>query len=334
MKRTPTRSKEATHDRIVDAAAPDAIVHLAGQAFVPQSVADPLETLAVNAGGTAHVLEAARAYRDRMRAPLRVLVVSSAEVYGIQRPDRMPLGETAAVQPANAYAASKLAAEAYAQAWQRSYGLDVVVARPFNHIGPGQDERFVVASFARQLAKIAAGAPAVMHVGNLEAQRDFLDVRDVVEAYLLLIANGRPGDVYNISSGRTVAIREVLRQLITIARVPVEVRDDPERMRSSDLPILSGDATKLRAATGWEPHYSLAASLRDIYAAAQQETPSSHEPPQGRATPSSDEAPQGRATPSSHEARQGRATPSSDETPQGRETPSSRAQSRDRHDRG
>ena len=254
--------------RVVDDAAPDAIVHLAGQAFVPQSVADPLGTLAVNAGGTAHVLEAARAYRDRVQKPLRVLIVSSAEVYGIQRPERMPLDENAVVRPGNAYAASKLAAEAYALAWHRSYGLDCVIARPFNHIGPGQDERFVVSSFAHQLAAIAAGAPPLMNVGNLEAQRDFLDVRDVVAAYVLLLANGRAGEVYNICSGRPVAIREVLRQLITIAHVPVEIRDDPERMRSSDLPILSGDATKLRAETGWEPQYSLATSLRDIYAAA------------------------------------------------------------------
>jgi GDP-4-dehydro-6-deoxy-D-mannose reductase len=250
--------------RVVADAAPQAIVHLAGQAFVPQSVADPLGTLAINATGTANVLEAARAVRAR------VLVVSSAEVYGLQRPERMPLDETAVVRPANAYAASKLAAETYALAWHRSYGLDAVVARPFNHIGPGQDARFVVPSFAKQLAGIAAGAPPLMHVGNLDAQRDFLDVRDVVAAYVLLLANGRAGDVYNISSGRPVAIREVLRQLITIARVPVEIRDDPERMRASDLPILSGDATKLRAETGWEPRYSLAASLRDIYAAARQ----------------------------------------------------------------
>jgi GDP-4-dehydro-6-deoxy-D-mannose reductase len=255
---------------VVDAAQPDAIVHLGGQAFVPQSIADPLNTLAVNAGGTAHVLEAARAYNERSGASLRLLIVSSAEVYGNQRPERMPLDENTVARPGNAYAASKLAAEAYALAWHRSYGLDCVVARSFNHIGPGQDDRFVVSSFARQLADIAAGAPPLMHVGNLDAQRDFLDVRDVVAAYVLLLANGRAGEVYNICSGRPVAIREVLRQLITIARVPVEVRDDPERMRSSDLPILSGDATKLRAETGWEPHYSLAASLRDIYAAARQ----------------------------------------------------------------
>ena len=255
---------------VVDAAAPDAIIHLAGQAFVPLSLSDPMSTLGVNATGTAAVLEAARAYRDRTSVPVRVLVISSAEVYGMQRPERMPLDENAVAHPANPYAASKLAAEAYAQAWTRAFKLDVLVARPFNHIGPGQDARFVVPSFARQLAEIAAGAPAVLKVGNLEAQRDFLDVRDVCAAYVLLVANARPGEVYNICSGRPVAIREVLRQLITIAHVPVEVQDDPERMRPSDLPLLSGDATKLRAATGWEPSLTLAASLRDIYADAQE----------------------------------------------------------------
>jgi GDP-4-dehydro-6-deoxy-D-mannose reductase len=126
-----------------------------------------------------------------------------------------------------------------------------------------------VPSFARQLADIAAGAPPLLLVGNLEAQRDFLDVRDVVAAYVLLLANGRSGEVFNISSGHPVAIREVLRQLITIARVPVEIREDPERMRASDLPLLSGDSTKLRAETGWAPRFTLTESLRDIYAAAQ-----------------------------------------------------------------
>lgn len=254
--------------RAVADARPDAIVHLAGQAFVPQSVTDPLGTLAVNATGTANVLDAARAYRDDGGGAIRTLVVSSAEVYGHQRPDRMPLDENTPLRPANPYAAAKCAAEAFGQAWSRAYGLDVVIARPFNHIGPGQDARFVVASFARQLAEIAAGAPAVLRVGNLDAQRDFLDVRDVAEAYLALIANGRSPEVYNICSGRAVAIKEVLRQLIAIAHIPVEVRDDPERMRASDLPLMLGDASKLRAAGGWAPRYSLAASLRDVYADA------------------------------------------------------------------
>jgi GDP-4-dehydro-6-deoxy-D-mannose reductase len=254
--------------QVVDDAAPGGIIHLAGQAFVPQSMTDPAGTLAVNATGTANVLEAGRAYRDRTGAAVRILVISSAEVYGLQPPERMPLDEQTVARPGNPYAASKVAAEVYAQSWARAFGLDVFVARPFNHIGPGQDDRFAVASFARQLADIAAGAPALMKVGNLEAQRDFLDVRDVVAAYVLMLANAQAGEVYNISSGRAVAIREVLRQLITIARVPVEIRDDPDRMRPSDLPILSGNATKLRAATGWEPKISLAASLRDIYADA------------------------------------------------------------------
>jgi GDP-4-dehydro-6-deoxy-D-mannose reductase len=210
------------------------------------------------------VLEAVRAlHRDA--APVRTLIVSSAEVYGRQRPERMPLDEQTPVRPENPYAASKAAAETYALVWSRIYGLDVVVARAFNHIGPGQDARFVVPSFAHQLAEIAAGGPRVMHVGNLAAERDFLDVRDVVAAYLLLLANGRAGDVFNVCSGRAVAIREVLRQLVTIARVPVEIRDDPARMRPSDVPVLFGDATKLRAETGWEPRFTLAASLREIY---------------------------------------------------------------------
>ena len=251
----------------VGSARPDAVIHLAGQAFVPPSIADPLATLAVNARGTAHVLEAVRALGTD-GARVRVLIVSSAEVYGRQPPERMPLDETAPPRPDNPYAASKLAAETFAEVWSRTYGLDVVIARPFNHIGPGQDPRFVVASFARQLAEIAAGAPRVLHVGNLAAQRDFLDVRDVAAAYLALLANGRSGSVYNICSGRAVAIQEVLRQLITISRVPVEVRDDPERMRPSDVPVFVGDASKLRAQTGWEPGYALAASLRDIYADA------------------------------------------------------------------
>jgi GDP-4-dehydro-6-deoxy-D-mannose reductase len=250
----------------VAAAASDALIHLAGQAFVPPSIADPLTTLAVNAAGTAHVLEAVRG----AGRPMRVLIVSSAEVYGRQRPERMPLDERVPVRPENPYAASKVAAETYAEVWTRLYGLDVVIARPFNHIGPGQDARFVVPSFARQLAEIAAGAPPLMAVGNLAAERDFLDVRDVAGAYLALLANGRSGSVYNVCSGRAVAIQEVLRQLITIARVPVEVRDDPERMRPSDIPVLRGDATKLRAETGWEPRYALAASLRDIYADARE----------------------------------------------------------------
>jgi GDP-4-dehydro-6-deoxy-D-mannose reductase len=246
-------------------ARPGAVAHLAAQAFVPAALADPVGTFAVNAGGTLNVLEAARAQAADGAAP-RVLVVSSAEVYGAQPPQAYPLRETTAPRPANPYAASKLAAEALAQSYARSYGLDTVVTRAFNHIGPGQDERFAVAGFAAQIARVAAGGGPLVQVGNLEASRDFLDVRDVCAAYALLLEGaGEPGELYNVASGTATALKDVLRGLVQIARVPVEIREDPARMRPADVPLSLGDAAKLRAATGWAPRIPLAAALRAVY---------------------------------------------------------------------
>ena len=248
--------------RVVAGAEPDAIVHLAGQAFVPAATADPLGTYNINALGTARLLEAVRGGAPRAR----VVVAGSADVYGTQPREAYPLRESVAPNPSNPYAASKVAAEAYSLAAVHTYDLDVVVPRAFNHIGPGQDGRFVVASFARQLAAIAAGEEPVLLVGNLEARRDFLDVRDVVDAYVRLAESRTPaGSIYNVARGEAVAIKEILRRLITIARVPVEVREDPERMRPADVPLVIGDAAKLTAATGWVPRISLERSLRDIY---------------------------------------------------------------------
>ena len=251
-------------------AEPDAVIHLAGNAFVPHAREHPLEAIDVNAGGVANVLEAVRSYRDRTGKSIRVIIGGSAAVYGAQREERMPLDEGAPIRSTDPYSATKIAAEAYASAWQAAFGIDCVITRLFNAIGAGQDARFVVASFAHQLAAIAAGAEPVMYVGNLETKRDFLDVRDVASAYVALAERGRSGEIYNICSGKAVSIREILRELITMARVPVEVRDDPERMRASDTPILFGDASKLRATTGWEPSYALEASLRSIYADARE----------------------------------------------------------------
>ena len=253
---------------VIDIAQADAVVHLAAQAFVPQSIADPLETFDVNAMGTARLLEAIRAARDAGGISPRVLIISTAEVYGAQSPNAFPLKETASLHPANPYAASKVAAEAYALAAARTYGLDVMVARSFNHIGPGQDERFAVSSFAMQLARIARGGPSELLVGELSAERDFLDVRDVVAAYLALLDRGERGEIYNVCSGSAISIRDVLRRLVTTARVAVEIREDPARMRPSDTPLFVGDGTKLRAATGWSPQIPLATSLRDTYRAA------------------------------------------------------------------
>jgi GDP-4-dehydro-6-deoxy-D-mannose reductase len=254
----------------IAAAQPEAVIHLAGIAFVPQAKERPLEAVHVNAVGVANVLEGVRAYRDHTKRPVRIVIGSSATVYGEQREERMPLDERAPVRSANPYGGSKLAAEAFALAWHGAYGLDVVIARLFNAIGAGQNERFVVASFAHQLAKIVAGADPVMLVGNLDTRRDFLDVRDVASAYVALMERGRAGDIYNICSGHAVSVREILRELIGLAHVAVEVRDDPERKRVADAPVLFGDASKLRAETGWAPQYSLETTLRDISADARE----------------------------------------------------------------
>ena len=254
----------------LDIAKPDVVFHLAAQTFVPDSFASPLATYETNVIGTARLAAAVREYAAGGGPMPRIVFTSSAEVYGAREPGDFPLRETLVPRPASPYAASKAAAEAILLAETRGLGLDAVVARAFNHIGPGQSDRFVVASFAKQLAAIAAGAKPLLAVGNLSAARDFLDVRDVVAAYLALARDGESGAIYNVCSGTAIAIRDLLRELITIAHVPVEVREDPERMRPADVPVFVGSAEKLRARTGWRPVVQPVASLREIYRAAQE----------------------------------------------------------------
>jgi GDP-4-dehydro-6-deoxy-D-mannose reductase len=251
---------------VVEIARPEVIFHLAAQAFVPDANRDPLGTYETNALGTARLFEAARL----LEVAPRVLFVSSAEVYGARASSEYPLVETLAPSPATPYAASKAAGEAFALAAFHTYGIPALVARSFNHIGPGQDARFAVPAFARGLAAIAAGAEPVLHVGNLKALRDFLDVRDVVAAYIALAERGEPGTCYNVCSGNPVEIEEVLRRLIAVAHVPVEIREDPERMRPSDVPVSYGENSRLRAATGWAPERPLSVALRDVYRDAQE----------------------------------------------------------------
>ncbi len=244
---------------------PDAVAHLAAQAFVPESLRDPRGTLDVNVLGTLHVLRAAEALYAQ-GARVRVVVASSADVYGAQPSGAYPLRESTAPAPQNPYAASKIAAEALALAYARSFGVDAVVTRAFNHVGPGQDERFAVAGFAAQIARAATAGGTVVRVGNLDAQRDVLDVRDVCDAYALLLEGaGEAGEIYNVCSGTATPVRELLRNLIATARVPVEVREDPDRLRPADIPMSVGDAAKLRAATGWSQRIPLAAALRSVY---------------------------------------------------------------------
>ncbi len=251
---------------VVEIARADVVFHLAAQAFVPQAIREPLATYDTNVMGTARLLEALRALPANARP--RLVYVSSGEVYGGHPAADLPLGEAAPPRPETPYAASKLAAESIVLASARTYGLPVVITRAFNHIGPGQSDRFVVAAFAKRLAAIAAGGDALFPVGNLTPARDFLDVRDVARAYVELAECGADGEIYNVCSGVPTRIQDILRQLVMVARVGVEIREDPELMRPADVAVFYGDNAKLKAATRWQPAHSLARSLRDIYAAA------------------------------------------------------------------
>ena len=252
---TSTVSVRAAMER----AAPEAVFHLAGQSSVGDSFADPLGTWEVNATGTLRVAEA-------LPPGARLLLAGSAEVYGPVAEAEQPIGEDRPLRPQNPYAASKAAAEM--AALQAGARAEVVVARSFNHTGPGQDARFALASFAGQLAAIRRGeAEPVLRVGNLSARRDLLDVRDVVRAYLRLVEAGRPGEVYNVASGEARSIREAVETLVELSGTDARIEVDPARVRPVDVPLLCGDARRLRG-LGWEPRIPFRRTLEDLLGAA------------------------------------------------------------------
>jgi GDP-4-dehydro-6-deoxy-D-mannose reductase len=240
---------------------PEIVFHLAGQSHVPRAFAAPAETLVANVVGSINLFEACR------MAEIEPVIVSvgSAEVYGPVSPEAIPIREDQPFAPNNPYASSKAAQDLYARQYYASYGMKIVSTRPFNHVGPGQADRFVVSSFARQIAEVEAGlADPVVLVGNLDPVRDFLDVRDVVRAYVALADERFAGDVFNIASGRGIRIQDVLDMLIAESTHDIEVRVDPERVRPVEVPEFRGDASKLTAATGWEPEIPFSTSIRDI----------------------------------------------------------------------
>lgn len=241
----------------MDEARPEHVYHLAGQASVGASFGDPLGTWDVNATGTLRVANA-------LPAGARLLLVSSAEVYGLVPEADQPIGESRPLRPCNPYAASKAAAELAALQAGGSGDREVVIARAFNHTGPGQDERFALASFARQLAAIGVGRDEpVLRVGNLSARRDLLDVRDVVRAYVTLMAAGEPGGVYNVCSGQAVEMRAAVDEMVEISGTRARVEVDPERVRPVDVPLLRGDPARLRG-LGWRAEIPLRQTLADL----------------------------------------------------------------------
>lgn len=251
--------RAATHAAL-SAHAVDVIYHLAAQSHVPLSWEDPIETHRVNIEGTQNLLDAAQAAPGSPR----VLVVSSAEVYGSVTPSELPVTEDAPFRPSNPYAASKVAADAVAlQSWL-GRGQDVVRLRSFNHIGPGQSPAFVCSSLAHQIARAELDGLTHINVGNLDVRRDFSDVRDVVAAYRMVAESGESGQVYNVCSGVDRAISELADGLLSLSSADLELVSDPALTRQVDTPVVRGDNSRLVEATGWAPKFSLETTLADV----------------------------------------------------------------------
>lgn len=243
----------------LERARPDAIVHLAGVSSVAYSHEHPVATFEINTLGALNLCVAMKA----IAPAARLLYVSSGEVYGSVR-DGAPATEQTALAPCSPYAASKVASESACLQFARSYGLHIVCARPFNHIGAGQAPSFAIPSFARQLLEARqSGRDATLLVGNLEPVRDFSHVLDVVDAYRLLLLRGRSGEIYNVCSGEGRSVGSMLDELVALVRVSVDIRVDPQKLRPVEIPSLVGDAAKLRS-LGWSPQLTVREALTDL----------------------------------------------------------------------
>jgi GDP-4-dehydro-6-deoxy-D-mannose reductase len=254
-------SELETVTSIIEQSKPDCIFHLAAQPLVSLSRRDPWGTLAVNIRLQLNILEAV----VRLGSKARILVVGSSEEYGLVRPDELPIKETNPLRPTSPYAVSKVAQDMLGLQYHLSHELFTVRVRSFNHIGPRQRIGFVAPDFASQIAKAEAGLrEPVIRVGNLEPQRDFSGVRDVVRGYYLLITQGEPGEVYNLGSEQARSVGEMLKTLIAMSKVPITVEQDPERVRPTDVPVIFGDCSKIRERTGWQPKISFEQSLQDV----------------------------------------------------------------------
>ncbi len=246
---------------LLEECTPDLIYHLAAQAFVPRSFEDPWETLENNIHAQINIIQACL---DLAIAP-RTLIVSSAEIYGAVDHDRLPLAESAEIRPTNPYSVSKVAQDMLGLQYHLSHSLPIMRARPFNHIGPGQNLRFVAPAFALQIAKIEANLQEPnIYVGNLEAKRDFTDVRDIARAYQLIAESGTPGHAYNVASGQAHSIRQLLDILLSLTDINIEVHVDRSRLRPVDIAEIRGDSGKLQRDTVWKPVLSLEQTLMDV----------------------------------------------------------------------
>ena len=247
--------------KTIDDVEPDYVFHLAAQSFVPTSWKVPSETVGTNILGTLNLFESIR----NSNLDPRIQVAGSSEEYGMVLPGEIPITEANPLRPLSPYAVSKVATDLFGYQYHQSYGLKIVRTRAFNHTGPRRGEPFVTSNFAKQIAEIEKGLkPPVIHVGNLTAQRDFTDVRDIVNAYWLSVHKCELGEVYNICSGVAREIQTVLDLLMDMTDVKIEVKQDPDRIRPSDVEILMCDCSKFKKRTGWEPRIAFKDTMRDL----------------------------------------------------------------------
>lgn len=247
-------------NKIIAEIKPDYIFHLAGQSSVALSWKKPDLTINVNVIGTINLLEAVKLYSNKSR----VLIIGSSDQYGIVNPEQCPISENTPMNPQSPYATSKKTQEEIAIQYFKAFKIDTIIVRAFNHIGPKQNKGFVIADFASQIAEIEKEKKAaIIKVGNLDAKRDFTDVRDVVRAYYLVMTNGKPGEIYNVGSGITYKIKEILDKLLSLAKVSIYIEKDNDKMRPSDVPLIQCDNSKISTECGWTLQYPIDQTLID-----------------------------------------------------------------------
>ncbi len=248
-------------DQLMLSVRPDYIFHLAAQSFVPASWTSPAATMEVNVVGSTNLFEAVR--KNQLNP--KIQIACSSEEYGLVLPEETPIKEDNPLRPLSPYGVSKVAMDYLGYQYQQSYDMDIIRTRGFNHTGPRRGEVFAESSFAKQIAEIEAGKKEpIIYVGNLEAIRDYTDARDMVRGYYLAVLKGEPGEVYNICTGEGHKIKDVLDLLLSFSKIKIEVKQDPKRMRPSDVELLLGDNTKFVKQTGWKPEIPFEKTMEDL----------------------------------------------------------------------
>jgi len=248
--------------QIIQTEKPEAIIHLASESSVAYSWQQPVSSFQNNTNIFLNLVETVR----HLKLPCRILSVGSSEEYGIFAPGTLPLTEEHELNPISPYAVARVSQEMLSKIYAQGYGLDIIMTRSFNHIGPGQKDNFVVSSFAEQIVKIKKGVSAVFETGNVDIVRDFLDVRDVVIAYMQLLEHGRRGEIYNVCSGVGYSLKEIIIKMMQIAGISFDYTVNPALIRPSDNPVIVGDNTKILNECNWQPVIAIEKSLRDILA--------------------------------------------------------------------